>query len=150
MARQLDYEWEKEWVNGKTWVAVAGEDFPEGEEELFLVWLQQMANVEDKWAITRITRMRYSSGRRHPRLRQGQQVASGGRCRGRAATAEPQVTAGTRVTVVNCRPPCAIALTEVPAMDPSSGDGLHRPSGYELGQRSGRNECVKPADHPGC
>ena len=63
MARQLDYEWEKEWVNGKTWVAVAGEDFPEGEEELFLVWLQQMANVEDKWAITRITRMRYSSAK---------------------------------------------------------------------------------------
>ena len=58
MAKQLDYEWNKDWLNGQSWVAIAGDDFIEGEEELFSLWLQQQANHEDKWALTRITRLR--------------------------------------------------------------------------------------------
>lgn len=60
MARQLDYGFNDAWLNSKDWVAVSGEDFPVGEEEYFLIFLQSQANDHDLWAETRIKKMRYS------------------------------------------------------------------------------------------
>lgn len=61
MAHELSYEFDKNWANGNRWVAIEGEDFPLGEADLFIIWLQEQANDLDLWAQTRVSRNRYST-----------------------------------------------------------------------------------------